>query len=225
MPAILLVRHGQASYGAADYDLLSDHGHAQAKLLTAELHRQAVKPARVAAGSLQRQLQTAQPVASAAEVQVTIDAGFDEYDTSDVLASHSGSDVRASSGGGSPTISSDAFQQLLDPAVERWIAAGTGSAASESWTAFSSRAQNALVAFAALLKSGETGLVATSGGVIAALCVRLLGLPDGAFVALNRVAVNGALTKILIGRRGLSLISYNEHGYLITRQRSLVTYR
>jgi len=37
MPAVLLVRHAQASFGAADYDVLSEHGHAQARAAAAEL--------------------------------------------------------------------------------------------------------------------------------------------------------------------------------------------
>jgi hypothetical protein len=76
---------------------------------------------------------------------------------------------------------------------------------------------------AAALGSGETAIAFTSGGVIAACALAVLGVPDDAFVALNRVAVNGAVTKVISGRRGLSLVSYNEHGHL--ERDGLVTYR
>ena len=33
MSVLLLVRHGQASWGSADYDVLSDRGHEQSRLL------------------------------------------------------------------------------------------------------------------------------------------------------------------------------------------------
>ena len=33
MSVLLLVRHGQASWGSADYDVLSDLGHEQSRLL------------------------------------------------------------------------------------------------------------------------------------------------------------------------------------------------
>jgi hypothetical protein len=59
--------------------------------------------------------------------------------------------------------------------------------------------------------------------VIAALAAQLLGLPDQATVAFNHVVVNAAITKIVSGRRGMSLVSFNEHGHLEPDQ--LVTYR
>jgi broad specificity phosphatase PhoE len=73
------------------------------------------------------------------------------------------------------------------------------------------------------LASGETGLVITSGGVIAACCARLLGVPASAFVAFNHVVVNAAVTKVVHGRRGTSLVSFNEHAHL--EPEGLVTYR
>jgi len=39
----------------------------------------------------------------------------------------------------------------------------------------------------------------------------------------NHVVVNAAITKVVSGRRGVSLISFNEHGHLEPDQ--LVTYR
>ena len=225
MPSILLVRHGQASYGAEDYDLLSHLGHAQVKVLNAELQRENVTLRRVAAGSMRRQKQTATPVALSAGLELRIDAAFDECDAAEILLAYSTSQARLDGDGGPPSISSEEFQQLLDPAFGLWVDAGSQSATAESWPAFVDRTMGALTTFAAALKSGETALIATSGGVIAALCVRLLDLPDSAFVAFNRVAVNAALTRVVVGRRGMSLVSYNEHGYLVTPRRSLITYR
>jgi broad specificity phosphatase PhoE len=37
MPTVLLIRHGQASFGAADYDVLSDPGRRQAEIVVASL--------------------------------------------------------------------------------------------------------------------------------------------------------------------------------------------
>ena len=49
---------------------------------------------------------------------------------------------------------------------------------------------------------GGTAVAFTSGGVIAALCAGLLGLGPEGVVALNRVAVNAAITKVVIGHAG-----------------------
>ena len=51
----------------------------------------------------------------------------------------------------------------------------------------------------------------------------MLGLPGAALVAFNHVAVNGAVTKLVGGRRGISLISFNEHLHL--QRAGLITYR
>ena len=47
MPTVLLVRHGQASFGAADYDVLSDLGRRQAQAAGRELARRLGVPAQL----------------------------------------------------------------------------------------------------------------------------------------------------------------------------------
>ena len=62
--------------------------------------------------------------------------------------------------------------------------------------------------------------------MIAALAASLLGLPDRAFVPLNRVSVNTSITKVIVGSRGKTLVSYNDHSHLEDAGNGdLVTYR
>src|SRR4029450_1607156 len=58
MAVAYLVRHGQASFGAADYDVLSEAGRAQSAVLGAELARRGVVPDRVVTGSSARARET-----------------------------------------------------------------------------------------------------------------------------------------------------------------------
>lgn len=227
VPTILLTRHAQASFGASDYDVLSQHGHAQALALADELTRRGVPLEQVVSGSLARQRDTAAPVAAAMGCEVTVDARWDEYDTDDVLAHHSTTPVRAhrTPGSDAPAVSSRDFQDLLDRALPAWIAAGDGGATAEAWPGFAARIGTALADVADGLRSGQTTLVCTSSGVVAATCVALLGLAPEAFVALNRVTVNAGVTKVVHGRRGTTLVSFNEHAHLEREGRSLVTYR
>ena len=44
-------------------------------------------------------------------------------------------------------------------------------------------------------------------------------------MALNRVAVNAGVTKVVTGAAGATLVSFNEHAYLERQSRSLLTYR
>lgn len=215
MPVLLLVRHAQGSFGTADYDVLSPLGVRQAgavhRALTAAADGAAPAPVLVA-GSLRRQRDTAAPW-SAEGATLGEDPRWDEYPTEPVLRRHA--DAPASledDGSGSGTMSSRGFQEILDPALHRWITArGDGPA---DWPAFRERALAAMHELAGSLASGQTGIAFTSGGVIAACVAALLDAPDPVFVPLNRTAVNTGITKVLVGRRGLSLVSHNEHGHL-----------
>jgi len=224
MPSVLLIRHGQASFGATDYDVLSDLGERQAAAVHAEIVRRGVVGRRLVAGDLHRQLDTALPFIER-EGELEIDARWNEYDSADVLAAHSPADASLERpvGAGAEVLGTREFQSLLDHALLAWIDAGADSIAREPWPAFQGRCRAALTTLVAGLGAGETAIVFTSGGVISALAARLLGLPDSAMVAFNHVVVNAAITKLVSGRRGLSLVSFNEHGHL--EQEHLVTYR
>jgi broad specificity phosphatase PhoE len=233
VPTVLLVRHAQASFGAADYDVLSPTGIEQAAALGADLARRGVRVDRVVSGSLARQRDTAAPIAAAAGVRATVDPRWDEYATDAILARHSDTALRlgdpaAARGPGSLTpdaMSSREFQDVLERALLRWIAAGDDEPAWETWPAFAARAGAALDDVVKDLGRGETALVCTSGGVLAAICVRLLELPPSALVAFNRVAVNAAVTRVISGRAGTRLVSFNEQAHLEGDGRTLVTYR
>jgi broad specificity phosphatase PhoE len=224
MPAVLLIRHGQASFGATDYDVLSGLGERQATAVHAEIVRRGVVGTRLVAGGQHRQRDTALPWTER-EGQLELDGRWNEYDSADVLGAHSPADASLERpvGASGETLDTREFQSLLDAALLAWIDAGATSTARESWPAFQGRCCAALTTLLDGLGAGETALVFTSGGVISALAARLLGLPDSAMVAFNHVVVNAAITKVVSGRRGVSLISFNEHGHL--EHDHLVTYR
>jgi broad specificity phosphatase PhoE len=222
VPSILLIRHGQASFASADYDVLSDTGTAQAGVVHRTLQPLVPAPATIVSGSLRRQRDTATPWSG---VEPVIDPRWNEYDAADVLGAHSGPGAsleRPVDEHGQPLSSRD-FQALLDHALGAWIDAGKTGSAEETWDAFSGRCETALGEVMGGLGKGETALVFTSGGVIGTLATRLLGLPDRAMISFNHVAVNGSISKVVGGRRGLSLISFNEHLHL--EREGLVTYR
>jgi broad specificity phosphatase PhoE len=224
MPSVLLIRHGQASFGATDYDVLSDLGERQAAAVHADLERRGVVGARLVAGGLRRQRDTALPWTKR-RAELEIDLRWNEYDSADVLGAHSPADASLERpiGAGGESLGTREFQSLLDDALLAWIDAGADSTAREPWPAFQGRCRAALTTLVDGLGAGETALVFTSGGVIATLAARLLGLPDSAMLAFNHVVVNAAITKVVSGRRGVSLVSFNEHGYL--EPDHLVTYR
>jgi broad specificity phosphatase PhoE len=229
-----MLRHAQASFGTADYDVLSALGERQLRALDAELERRATTIDHVASGTMRRQRDT---LAGLSRLPApAVDSGLDEYSADDILAAHTTSalrqdrpgDAQIAATGASPeerSAASVAFQEVLDDGLRAWIAAGPGGPAAEPFPMFASRVRAALEEAGRRLRSGQTALLCTSSGVISAACTTLLGLPDEAFIAFNRVTVNTGLTTIALGRRGATLVSFNEHGHLVSGGRSLLSYR
>jgi broad specificity phosphatase PhoE len=75
------------------------------------------------------------------------------------------------------------------------------------------------------LERGQTALVVSSGGAIAAITAALLGVPPNALIAFNHVSVNTAITKLVVGRGRTTLISSNEHAHVEEVDASLMSYR
>jgi broad specificity phosphatase PhoE len=227
VPSVLLVRHAQGSFGGEDYDVLSEHGHAQTAALLDDLRLRGARIDRLVAGSLARQRDTIAPVAEAYGLEVESDPRWDEYLSEDILVHHSETPARLdrSAETGEPMLTSREFQALLDAALLAWIGAGEEGPAGETWPAFTGRCVAALEAVTGSLGSGEVALVCTSGGPLGALAAALMGLPDTALVAFNRVCVNTGITRLTHGRGGTNLVSFNEHGHLERGGTSLVTYR
>ena len=227
MPIVLLIRHAQASFGTVDYDVLSERGHAQVDALDRALVRRSVVAARVVTGSLRRQRDTGRRWADGAGVAATVDERWNEYDDDDVLSHHSSKATRlarAATDTG-PAMSSRDFQPVLDQGLQAWVDAGAAGPARRTWPEFLAQISGALDDLSAGLGSGETGLAFSSSGVIAALAASLIGLPEQAFVPLNRVSVNASITKVIVGSRGKTLVSYNDHSHLEDAGGDLVTYR
>ncbi len=223
MGTILLVRHSQASFGSGDYDVLSDLGARQTQALYDSLHARGVHGDVLVSGSLRRQIGTARPWTDGG-LELGSDPRWDEYDAASVLDAHGVAMASLErSDENAPPLSSRAFQEILDRALHSWVAAGGDASQDASWPAFRARASAAVEALAGELDRGQTGMAFTSGGVIAAICVAVLGLDEQSFVALNRVAINAALTKLVTGRSGTTLVSFNEHCHL--EREGLVSYR
>jgi broad specificity phosphatase PhoE len=220
MPVVHLVRHGQASFGAADYDVLSDAGRRQAEVLGRDLARRGVRPDRVVTGSLSRQRDTATALLDAAglDEKPDVDERWNEYDHLALLAHHRSSEVLA---GGSNRF----MQQALDEALGHWVGAGECADCARPWPLFRDETTAALDELLTSLGSGGVGLVVTSGGVIAAVCAALLGMPPESLITLNRVVVNAAVTKVVSGKSGTSLLSFNDHSHLEQEDKALVTFR
>lgn len=222
MSSILLVRHGQASFGAADYDNLSPTGHEQSRVLGAALAARGVRPEVLATGRMRRHAQTADGVLAGAgwDAPVEVDAGWDEFDHLQVLAVH---DRPTTVAGESEKA---AFQRWFEEATRRWTSGEHDEAYDESFAAFTARVARALAGLADRLGRRGTAVVLTSGGPVAWACASLLADDVDARTALwqrlNPVSVNTGTSTVVCGARGTTLVSFNAHDHLSP---DLLTYR
>jgi broad specificity phosphatase PhoE len=213
MGAIFLVRHGQASFGSDNYDQLSPRGEEQARQLGYAWEAAGWLPTTAASGSMQRHHQTALGALAAAGQNdgYDVDHGWDEFDHEAVLEAQIP---------GFQTKDPRAFQDAFVHATDRW-AAGGNDGDHESFGEFSARVLGAFERLVDTAGKGETSVVFTSGGPIALVVAHLLG-DTKLWSTLNSVIINTGVTKIVTGRSGRTLLSFNEHGHLPADQ---VSYR
>lgn len=217
MGVLHLIRHGQASFGSANYDQLSKLGYQQAASLGAAWEAANFGPTQSIAGSLQRHAQTAIGAIDACGIGdgYDVDPGWNEYDHQQLAHTI---DPNAEK------LDSRDFQKLLNKALDAWMAADADAAdsAGETYRTFSDRVERAFSDAVGRATSGEQVMVFTSGGPIAWVTSRLLTGGDSLFQQLNDVVVNASITTIIVGQSGPRLLTFNEHTHL---PRNLVTFR
>ena len=121
------------------------------------------------------------------------------------------------------------FQAWFETATDRWTGGEHDTGYEETFDAFGDRVTAALRRTTEAAGSG-TAVVLTSGGPTSWAVATLLGADlerEGRvrlWRRLNPVCVNSGVTKVVTGRRGLTLVSFNEHTHL-DPQPDLLTYR
>lgn len=228
MGQILLLRHGQADLMGSDYDRLSPLGEEQARVTGSALARRGVSPAIVISGDLRRQSETARLAREAAAwtVMHDVDSGLNEYDHADVFGTvYPGMTGHAAISAHIRKMPDPrrAYQAMFENSFAAWLSGAKGPSGI-AYADFQQRSVEAVRRVALRLGSGEVALVVTSGGVIAATCQVLLGLPDAELLKLHNPLQNASLTKLLTRGGDMSMASFNEMGHLAETP-ELVTYR
>ena len=217
MRSLLLIRHGQASFGAADYDRLSPVGEEQSRRLGQWLQRAGQAPDLIAVGSLRRHARTADLCVEAAGVtapRIRV-AGLDELDHEEILARYR-PDLAAPGVLLAELERADdphrMFQRLYAAAVERWIDGDFAHEYSRSWNEFRAGVLEGLQLLA--VQRASTIWAFTSGGPIAVIVNALLAAPVERTFALSWPLVNTSLSTVALGTRRNHLISYNAWPHL-----------
>lgn len=236
MSELILVRHGQATFGAETYDRLSPLGREQVRKLAAHWRETGETFDCLYCGSLRRQRETAGELiglVSGDGEDPTEDPALNEYDGDPLIRSYL-RDFAAEEGFDPvpdwPVRDRTLFQRLFEAAAAKWIAGrlapDDGDAAFERWPDFQFRVHQALDRIMSRHVRGSRVLVSTSGGVIALALQRVLRYPDTEAIATNWMVQNSSITRIKYGNGRISLMQFNALPHLEGADtQSMITYR
>jgi len=234
MGSLYLVRHGQASFGAADYDQLSELGVIQSDLLGRWLSTAGLRPTQVISGTMKRHRQTADACLAAwfggngSPVLPIVDSAFNEFDHEEVL-------IRArpefaEAGRLEQFIAAQpegqrAFQAVFAASVGRWIDSNHDADYGETWGQFRTRCVDGLLAVAGRQADGDSWIF-TSGGPIAAIFQHVLAIPNDRILDLNWSILNTGVTQFVHRNGRTRLQQFNSVAHLALAGRpGLESYR
>ena len=236
MSEIILVRHGQASFGADSYDKLSDKGVEQVKVLARHWQEVGEQFDHVYSGTLLRQKETANELLAlvkGAPSASTENPSFNEYNGDPLMrvylrdhAAQEGFDVPI----GWPIKDERLFQRIFEAACAKWIRGELTPSSEEAnfeyWVDFQDRVHTAVDEIMARHNEGARVLVSTSGGVIAMVLQRVLQFPDDAVITTNWMVRNSSVSRIKYGRGKVSLTQFNSLPHLERAGlKQMITYR
>jgi broad specificity phosphatase PhoE len=206
MAEILIMRHGQASFGAENYDVLSDLGRQQARAAGDWLRTMGWEPDRVVTGSLNRQIDTATEMGFAPVREEHV--GLNEYDFGSLLDARFNGDVPDIVSGDRKvhfrTLRETVFAWQRDEIDDPY----------ETWDAFVERVEAAR-AFA-VDTDAKRVLVVSSGGVIGQITAASLHAPAQHMMNLNLQIKNAAMTRFMFSGSLFSLNEFNATPHFAT---------
>lgn len=205
MGHLTLVRHGQASFGASDYDQLSELGARQCEALGRYFAERGRRFDAVLTGTLKRHGQSLEAIAStmAGLPPARATSALNEYDAEGLVrAAASGRPIEHKPGGDRRE-----HFRLLREGLAGWMRGELKVQGLADWPSF--RAGVAAVLDELRQSGAEQVLVVSSGGPIATAVAHVLEAPASAVVALNLQMRNSALTELSSTPKRHWLVSYN----------------
>ena len=209
MPTVTLVRHGQASFGAADYDQLSDLGQRQCQRLGEYFRQRERRFVQVLRGSLKRHAQSLAALQSGlGELpEARVCPELNEYDSHAVIRTVFDGPLTA------PKDEAEYRHhfRLLRQGLTRWVA---GEVVPDGMPPFAQFRDGIMQTLAAVQQAEGDVLVVSSGGPISTAVAAVLGAPAETLIELNLRIRNSALTELAATPKRLMLHSFNHVPHL-----------
>jgi broad specificity phosphatase PhoE len=206
MGTLYLVRHGQASFGADDYDNLSELGHRQSVRLGEYFAERGIHFDGLIAGTLRRHKQTLEGILQGMDRAGEHLAweGLNEYDSDAVIATVHPEKLQKPT---SPEMVRHHFRLLRD-GLAQWMAGTAAPAGMPPYADFVAGVAGALDHVRAN-HYGQDVLVVTSGGPIATAVGHVLGTRPETTIDLNMRIRNTAFTEFVFTPKRHMLVTFN----------------
>lgn len=236
MSDLLVIRHGQASFGKDNYDRLSSTGEAQAVIAAEWLFNNGRRFDAVISGTLERQRRTAEIIRKvyadkgSALPELEVLPGFDEHATASVMRALLPvmTEEEPSLAGESDKLfeSKRSFQLVFEKVMLRWISGKDYIPDVESWMDFNERVRKALKEIMGRPGRGQTVAVVASGGSISASVRYAMGISDETAMRLSWQIANTAITRFKYTAERITLDGFNCYGHLeCSGVEGIITYR
>jgi broad specificity phosphatase PhoE len=215
MGTLYLVRHGQASLGADDYDNLSALGQRQSLRLGETFAAKGLQFEAVLTGTLKRHAQTWAGIQSgmgepAAGLAPLLWPGLNEYDSDALIDSlHPGPPVKTNT----PEGYREHFRQLRQ-ALQQWAQGTLNPPSMPTYAAFVAGVVGALDQVRN--QHSDNVLLVSSGGPIATAVAQILGTAPETFVELNMRIRNTAVSEFTFNPKRHALLTFNTLPHLDT---------
>lgn len=205
MGEVYFVRHGQASFGAVNYDKLSELGHQQAEWLGAHLAGTVGRFDHVISGDLMRHRQTlAGILKSLHHADCIEDARLNEMSYFAMEQA-----FREKTGAQLPG-NALALERHFTAVMQAWER-GEITNAPESYADFQSRILQSVRDISA---EGQKVLIVSSGGPVGILMRHVLGLDLAATTELILGTYNASVTRFMVRGDSLRLMQFNSIAHL-----------
>ena len=205
MGTLYLVRHGQASFGADDYDCLSALGERQSLRLGEHFRLRGLRFEAAITGTLKRQQQTLAGISEGlgSSIATQLWPGLNEYDSHALIAAIHPQPLAKPD---NPEMVRQYFR-LLRQSLQQWMAGTSEPVGMPRYADFVAGVAGALDH----VRSQHTGdvLMVSSGGPISNAIGQVLGTSAEGVIDLNMRIFNSAVSELTFNPKRHALVSYN----------------
>lgn len=222
MAELIMVRHGQASFGTGNYDRISPLGERQGAWLGEYFGERGIAFDRVVTGTMRRHRQTADAIfrGMGSSAACEEDPGLNEYDFHALYGAlrEDSRELKGQAGG-----SMHDFYKGLKQALRLWSEDALAGPLPESWGQFQQRVAAARENIQG--RGGRRVLVISSGGPMGAFAQQVMQAPASTAIELNMQIRNTGICQYFFNAETCHLASFNGIPHLdLPQRRDCVTY-